>query len=118
MKKLIILLTACAIGLGSAFAAEKKEKAEKEKVQSDIWAQRRSLSTVDQIEAHNERLRSSASTSGFATGSLTDQPQLEPKARKPGSNRRRGHRKPREATAVEPKSRTQTPILKNEVRNP
>ena len=31
MKKLIILLTACAIGLGYAFAAEKKEKAEKGK---------------------------------------------------------------------------------------
>tara|TARA_Y100000588_G_C13576968_1_gene637057 strand:- start:51 stop:188 length:138 start_codon:yes stop_codon:yes gene_type:complete len=31
MKKLIILLTACAIGLGSAFTAKKKEKAEKGK---------------------------------------------------------------------------------------
>jgi hypothetical protein len=31
MKKLIILLTACAIGLGSAFAAEKKEKGKKER---------------------------------------------------------------------------------------
>jgi uncharacterized protein HemX len=31
MKKLIILLTACAIGMGSAFAAEKKEQADKGK---------------------------------------------------------------------------------------